>query len=281
MDREFLSAMSIEEAIKLQGEGCAYFAGGTEIEHLNSKVNDSTFILISGIPGLNGVECCGDTVKIGDGDTNIEENDDPPFDPGVLKGKGDSCLLNGRKPFFLPEGVPEIGATECLILRVSRLGKEIAPRFADRYYDAVAPGADFISMDKEHPLTLDNYVLDTPEFKELYESNMPSVRAKYCIDRVRKAINDKNYQYVYEKLNIVQKNNYYKNYNDFENFLKTEFFEKNTFVTGDYIMVSEDIFQYEVNVVDKKSENKEIKKFTMTVSIKDGTNFDISIIKET
>lgn len=61
--------------------------------------------------------------------------------------KGDSCLLNGRKPFFLPEGVPEIGATECLILRVSRLGKEIAPRFADRYYDAVAPGADFISMD--------------------------------------------------------------------------------------------------------------------------------------
>ena len=65
MDREFLSAMSIEEAIKLQGEGCAYFAGGTEIEHLNSKVNDSTFILISGIPGLDGVECCGDTVKIG------------------------------------------------------------------------------------------------------------------------------------------------------------------------------------------------------------------------
>ena len=36
---------------------------------------------------------CKDTVKIGDGDTNIEENDDPPFDPGVLKGKGDSCLL--------------------------------------------------------------------------------------------------------------------------------------------------------------------------------------------
>lgn len=62
--------------------------------------------------------------------------------------KGDSCLLNGRKPFFMPEGASEIGMTPCLILRVSRLGKEIALKFADRYYDAVAPGADFIAMDK-------------------------------------------------------------------------------------------------------------------------------------
>ena len=64
--------------------------------------------------------------------------------------KGDSCLLNGRKPFFLPEGTHEIGATECVILRVSRLGKGIAPKFAARYYDAVAPGVDFIAMDLLH-----------------------------------------------------------------------------------------------------------------------------------
>ena len=61
--------------------------------------------------------------------------------------KGDSCLLNGRKPFFMPEWTKELGVTECMILRVSRLGKEIAPKFARRYYDAVAPGADFIAMD--------------------------------------------------------------------------------------------------------------------------------------
>ena len=62
--------------------------------------------------------------------------------------KGDSCLLNGRKPMFIPDWTNELGATECVILRVSRLGKEIAPKFADRYYDAVAPGVDFIAMDK-------------------------------------------------------------------------------------------------------------------------------------
>ena len=62
--------------------------------------------------------------------------------------KGDSCLLNGRKPLFMPDWTNELGVTDCLILRVSRLGKEIAPKFANRYYDAVAPGADFIAMDK-------------------------------------------------------------------------------------------------------------------------------------
>ena len=61
--------------------------------------------------------------------------------------KGDSCLLNGRKPFFLPDWTSEVGVTECMILRVSRLGKEVGLKFAHRYYDAVAPGEDFIALD--------------------------------------------------------------------------------------------------------------------------------------
>lgn len=61
--------------------------------------------------------------------------------------KGDSCLLNGKKPFFIPDHTSEVGVTDCIILRVSRLGKEIAPKFASRYYDAIAPGADFAALD--------------------------------------------------------------------------------------------------------------------------------------
>lgn len=61
--------------------------------------------------------------------------------------KGDSCLLNGRKPMFIPDWTTELGVTDCIILRVSRLGKEIALKYADRYYDAIAPGADFIALD--------------------------------------------------------------------------------------------------------------------------------------
>ena len=61
--------------------------------------------------------------------------------------KGDSCRLNGRKPLFIPDWTKELGMTPCLVLRVSRLGKEISERFAGRYYDAIAPGADFAALD--------------------------------------------------------------------------------------------------------------------------------------
>ena len=61
--------------------------------------------------------------------------------------KGDSSMLVNRKPFFVPEGTTDIRWTRCVVLRVSRLGKGIAPKFANRYWDAFAPGADFIAED--------------------------------------------------------------------------------------------------------------------------------------
>lgn len=65
MDREFLSAASIDEAIQLRTDDCAYFAGGTEIERLNSRVTASTFILLGRIPELSVISDAGEYVKIG------------------------------------------------------------------------------------------------------------------------------------------------------------------------------------------------------------------------
>lgn len=62
--------------------------------------------------------------------------------------KSDSCMLVNRKPFFMPDGTADVRVTPCVVLRVSRLGKSIDRRFADRYYDAIAPGLDFVVWDK-------------------------------------------------------------------------------------------------------------------------------------
>ncbi len=61
--------------------------------------------------------------------------------------KSDSSLLVNRKPLFVPDKITELHALPCWVLRVSRLGRCIAPKFAQRYYDAVAPGVDFYSAD--------------------------------------------------------------------------------------------------------------------------------------
>lgn len=61
--------------------------------------------------------------------------------------KGDSSLLVNRKPFFVPDWSDDVRMTRCVVLRVSRLGKNIAPRFAYRYYDAVALGLNMHAAD--------------------------------------------------------------------------------------------------------------------------------------
>lgn len=61
--------------------------------------------------------------------------------------KCDASLLQGRKPMFLPDWSEDVRMSPCLVVRISRLGKCIAPKFASRYYDAVAPGLDFTAVD--------------------------------------------------------------------------------------------------------------------------------------
>ena len=61
--------------------------------------------------------------------------------------KCDSSLLVNRKPFFVPEWSSDIQMTPCVVFRVSRMGKYIGSRFANRYYDAVAMGLNLCASD--------------------------------------------------------------------------------------------------------------------------------------
>lgn len=65
----------------------------------------------------------------------------------VLLLKGDSALLVNRKPFFVPDEIQAPVAYPALALRICRLGKTVSPRYADRYYDAVAPALDIQAAD--------------------------------------------------------------------------------------------------------------------------------------
>lgn len=65
----------------------------------------------------------------------------------VIFMKPDSAILKDGKPFFIPDFSNEIHYETELVVRISRLGKNIAPRFASRYYDAVTVGIDFTARD--------------------------------------------------------------------------------------------------------------------------------------
>ncbi len=65
----------------------------------------------------------------------------------VIFMKPDSALLKDGKPFFIPEFSQEVHYETEIVVRINRLGKNIASRFAYRYYDELTVGIDFTARD--------------------------------------------------------------------------------------------------------------------------------------
>ncbi len=65
----------------------------------------------------------------------------------VIFLKPDSAILDRGNPFFLPDFSTDLQYEAEVVVRICRLGKCIAPRFARRYYDAVTVGIDFTARD--------------------------------------------------------------------------------------------------------------------------------------
>lgn len=82
-----------------------------------------------------------------------------PEEP-VIFTKPDSALLKDGKPFFIPDFTQQCDYETELVVRICRLGKNIAPRFAHRYYDAVTVGIDFTARDMQRKFRKDGMPWD-------------------------------------------------------------------------------------------------------------------------
>lgn len=66
--------------------------------------------------------------------------------------KSDSALLKDGKPFFIPDFSSEVHYETEIVIRIDRLGKNIAERFARRYYHELTVGIDFTARDLQNRL---------------------------------------------------------------------------------------------------------------------------------
>jgi len=69
-----------------------------------------------------------------------------PDEPVVFL-KPDSSILKNNKPFFLPDFSDNIHYEVEVVIKISKLGKGISAKFADRYYDEVTLGIDITARD--------------------------------------------------------------------------------------------------------------------------------------
>ncbi len=64
--------------------------------------------------------------------------------------KPDTALLRNNDPFFIPDFTSQVDYECELVVRVKRVGRAIAQKFAHRYYDEVGLGIDFTARDLQN-----------------------------------------------------------------------------------------------------------------------------------
>lgn len=74
-----------------------------------------------------------------------------PTEP-VIFSKPDSSILRNNTAFFLPSFSNDVHHEIELVVKISRLGKKIAPQFANRYYEEIGLGIDFTARDLQSKL---------------------------------------------------------------------------------------------------------------------------------
>lgn len=131
----------------------------------------------------------------------------------------------------------------------------------------------------DYELTFDDYTVTLKNQLELYNDSLPNVQTEYCISRIIRAINNKDYDFVYDKLHPVQKSNYYSNKDDFINFLKNYFWEQNIYEVVNTYMLSPNEVQYKIRLTDGGG-LPVFRSYIVTVTLRNGDDFFIAIRKD-
>ena len=90
-------------------------------------------------------------------ENNLSEETGTESEIPLIYFKPDSALLSNNKPFFIPDFSTEIYSEVKLVIKINRLGKNIAGRFAARYYDEISVGIDLSAMNIRKKLVSNNY----------------------------------------------------------------------------------------------------------------------------
>ena len=80
-----------------------------------------------------------------------ELNNEQPDDP-VIFMKPETAIPLKNEPFFYPEFSTDVHHEVEILVKISRVGKNIEERFAHKYYDEIGVGIDFTARDVQSKL---------------------------------------------------------------------------------------------------------------------------------
>jgi 2-keto-4-pentenoate hydratase/2-oxohepta-3-ene-1,7-dioic acid hydratase in catechol pathway len=78
---------------------------------------------------------------------HIEELENEKPESPVVFLKPDSAILPKKNPFFIPSFSDDVHYEVEILIKINKVGKHIATKFAHKYYDEIGLGIDFTARD--------------------------------------------------------------------------------------------------------------------------------------
>lgn len=125
----------------------------------------------------------------------------------------------------------------------------------------------------DYSLILDIYTVDLPEFEETYNSSNEEDKAKMNFEKIQEAIKNKDYRFIYSKLNETFRDNNFKNLETFENYMNSNFFENNKM---SYTNLEKQGEVWLFNSRIKNANSTEEKGINIVIKLNEGTDFEMS-----
>ncbi len=122
---------------------------------------------------------------------------------------------------------------------------------------------------------LDNYTVITENYKNKYNKLDNESKAKTNVDMFIKMINSSDYRHAYNKLDETFRNNNFGSVENFESYIKENFFENNYLIVdkieqkGEYYAVNTTLKRDTSSAADSKNKN-------FVIKLNEGTNFVMS-----
>lgn len=146
-------------------------------------------------------------------------------------------------------------------------------------------GNYYIFKDKgvmDYTVMLDTYTIDSDEFNNKYNNGSDQLKVGMNLEKIFQALNRKDYNYIYEKLDDNFKQNNFPTLTDFETYAKNTFFDINKIEYGEFEEKS-GVYVYKISLSDAteisdeestNEDNKVTKNFI--IKLEDNNNFKMA-----
>ena len=168
-----------------------------------------------------------------------------------------------------------------IIAKIDKYQKTIYPEYT-QYICIDNKGNYYIFREKSvmnYTVILDQHTIDLPEFIEKYNNASNENKVAMNTEKIKDALNTKDYKYVYEKLDTTFKQNNFPSQENLEQFINNKLFETNKF---EYTNIEEKsgIYIFTLNVSDYTGKDTRIVKLNIIMQLEEGTDFVMSFSVE-